>query len=241
MGIVKNILKKLFKENTIVLKQRISESAYWIKIKGENIKNAEFIPGYFLRVGVGFNDDELSLHGSVRSYSVWDIDKTKGTIDIAIATHSKGVGAKWIEECKVGDNVRYNWKKGNFILDDSADSYLFIGDLSALSHLYILQRNLPKNKQIESIVYSKHRDELYEDIDDTRPFEFYETQENPVNEIIEKVKEIVTKMNGKKMVYIGGDSRVCVALNKYFRNELNWETKQIKTKPFWNPDKKGLE
>lgn len=241
MGIVKNILKKLFKENTIVLKQRISESAYWIKIKGENIKNAEFIPGYFLRVGVGFNDDELSLHDSVRSYSVWDIDKTKGTIDIAIATHSKGVGAKWIEECKVGDNVRYNWKKGNFILDDSADSYLFIGDLSALSHLYILQRNLPKNKQIESIVYSNHRDDLYEDIDDSRPFEFYETQENPVKEIIEKVNESVPKMTGKKMVYIGGDSRVCVALNKYFRNELNWETKQIKTKPFWNPVKKGLE
>ncbi|WP_368855182.1 hypothetical protein [Polaribacter sp. 20A6] len=43
------------------------------------------------------------------------------------------------------------------------------------------------------------------------------------------------------MVYIAGDSRVYVALNHHFRNELNWSTKQIKTKPFWNPDKKGLE
>lgn len=193
MGIVKNILKNLFKENTIVHKQRISESAYWIKLKGENIKTADFKPGYFLRIGVGFDDDELSLHSSVRSYSVWDIDKTNGTLDIAIATHSKGVGAKWIEECKVGDTVRYNWKKGNFIVDDTADSYLFIGDLSALSHLYIIQRNLPENRQIESIVYCKHRDELYEDIDDTRPFVFYEMQENPVNEIIEKIKKSLPK------------------------------------------------
>nr|WP_197482116.1 SIP domain-containing protein [Polaribacter atrinae] len=48
-------------------------------------------------------------------------------------------------------------------------------------------------------------------------------------------------MKGIKMVYIAGDSRVCIALNQYFRKELNWNTKQIKTKPFWNPDKKGLE
>lgn len=241
MGIVKNILKNLFKENTIVLKQRISESAYRIQVKGENIKTTDFTPGYFLRVGVGFNNDELSLHSSVRSYSVWDIDKINGTMDIAISIHSKGVGAKWIAKCKAGDTINYNWKKGNFILDNSADSYLFIGDLSALSHLYIIQRNLPKDKQIESIVYYQHRNELFDDIDDTKPFNFYEMQETPVNEIIERIKEIVPKMKGKKMVYIGGDSRVCVALNKYFRKELNWETKQIKTKPFWNPNKKGLE
>jgi NADPH-dependent ferric siderophore reductase len=48
-------------------------------------------------------------------------------------------------------------------------------------------------------------------------------------------------MKGKQMVYIAGDSRVCVALNYYFKNYLNWNTKQIKTKPFWNPEKKGLE
>ncbi len=43
------------------------------------------------------------------------------------------------------------------------------------------------------------------------------------------------------MVYIAGDSRVCVALNHYFRKELHWDSKQIKTKPFWNPEKTGLE
>lgn len=241
MGFIKNVLKNLFKENTIIKKQRISENAYGIKIKGENIKTTDFIPGYFLRVGVGFDDDDLSLHNSVRSYTVWDIDKVNGTMDIAVATHSKGIGAKWIAECKEGDIVRYNWKKGTFILDDTADSYLFIGDLSALSHLYIIQRNLPESKHIESIVYSTHKDELYADIDESTPFKFYELPENPVDEIISIIEKILPKMTGKKMAYIGGDSRVCVALNRYFKNELKWDTKQIKTKPFWNPDKKGLE
>lgn len=52
--------------------------------------------------------------------------------------------------------------------------------------------------------------------------------------------EIVPKMTGRKIAYVGGDSRVCIALNQYFRRELNWATKQIKTKPFCNSDKKGL-
>lgn len=241
MGFVKNILKNLFKENKIILKQRISESAYRIRVEGDNIKTADFFPGHFLRVGIGLDDNEISIKDSVRSYSVWDIDKVNGTMDIAIATRSNGSGTKWVKNCKVGDVLNYNWKKGNFVLDESADSYLFIGDLSALSHLYVINRNLPKNKQIESIIYSQHFDELYEDINETKPFNFYEMDENPLDEVIEMVKITLPKMKGKKLIYIGGDSRICIGLNKYFKAEQSIHGEQIKIKPFWNPLKKGLE
>ncbi|MCG1036691.1 SIP domain-containing protein [Polaribacter sargassicola] len=62
-----------------------------------------------------------------------------------------------------------------------------------------------------------------------------------MDDILKVVKELASKLKGKKMVYIAGDSRVCIALNQYFRKELKWDVKQIKTKPFWNPSKKGLE
>lgn len=241
MGIIKNILKLVLKENTIVEKQKISEAAYKIRVQSDSIKDAEFVAGYFLRIGIGLTEESVTMQDFVRSYSVWHIDKINGTLDLAIATHSKGPGANWIEERKVGDKVYFTWKKGNFILDDSADSYLFIGDLSALSHLYMIRRDLPKNKQVESILYSQQINELFADIDGTTPFKFYELHQNPTEEIINKVEKIVPKMTGRRIVYVGGDSRVCVALNQYFRRELNWEMKQIKTKPFWNPDKKGLE
>ncbi|MEQ8807788.1 MAG: SIP domain-containing protein, partial [Imperialibacter sp.] len=73
------------------------------------------------------------------------------------------------------------------------------------------------------------------------PFTFYEMPPNPVPEIVEEVKKLVPEMKGRTMVYLAGDSRVCVALNQYFRKELHWSAKQVKTKPFWNPTKKGLE
>lgn len=241
MGIIKNLLKQIFSETTIYDKEKISESAYKISIKGESIKSAEFVPGYFLRISIGMNGNSLSRQDFMRTYSVWNIDKNNGTIDLAVATHSKGAGADWVEQLKTDDKIYFKWKKGNFLVDNNADSYLMIGDLSALSHLYMIKRNLPQDKQVVSILYSQHKDEFYTDIDGTTPFDYYEMPLNPYEEIINKIKEIVPKMNGIKMVYIGGDNRICIAVNKFFRKELHWETKQIKTKPFWNPNKKGLE
>lgn len=116
-----------------------------------------------------------------------------------------------------------------------------IGDLSALSHLYVIQRNLEKGKQIEGIIYSPDKREMFSDTDQTNPFGFYEMPLNPQEEVLDLVKGKVEKMQGKKMVYIAGDSRICIQLNKFFKKELGWNSNQVKTKPFWNPEKKGLE
>jgi NADPH-dependent ferric siderophore reductase len=242
MSLLENILKKVVLQDAIIeKKEKLSESDYKIRIKSEGIRTAEFEPGYFLRLGIGIGNDELSMKDKVRSYSVWDINQSEGYFDLAIAKESKGIGSQWVINCKVGETVYFKWKKGNFLLDETADSYLMIGDLSALSHLYILNRNLPKNKQVESIIYSENEADLFEDTNCSKPFNFYSLEQNPVEEVLALVKELAPKMKGNKMVYIAGDSRICVALNQFFRNELNWNTKQIKTKPFWNPDKKGLE
>lgn len=241
MGLFKTVLKQILEEGTVLSKEKISEAAFKIRIENRDIMNVSFIPGYFLRVAIGITEDTLSREDFVRSYSVWSIDRNHGTMDVAIATYSKGAGASWVKQLKPGDKVFFRWKKGKFLLDKSADSYLMIGDLSALSHLYMIRRNLPSTKQVESVIYSEHFGDLYPDIDGSGPLSFYEMPQNPIEQMIPRIQEVVPKMTGKKMVYVGGDSRVCVTLNHYFRKELNWQTSQIRIKPFWNPEKKGLE
>ncbi|WP_324027416.1 SIP domain-containing protein [Maribacter sp. BPC-D8] len=241
MGIVESIIKKVLEKGTIIEKTKLSDSVYKIRIQSDGIGNYDFEPGHFLRLGVGIGKDDISLKDKVRSYSAWDINKEKNTLDIAIATHSQGIGAQWVETCGPNDTVYFKWKKGKFLVDDSANSYLMIGDLSALSHLYIINRNLADNKQIKSVVYSQDSIDFFADVDGANPFDFHVMSENPSTEIIQKLNSIIPEMKGDTIVYIAGDSRVCIALTNYFRKELNWSTKQIKTKPFWNPDKKGLE
>ncbi|WP_020533188.1 FAD-binding oxidoreductase [Flexithrix dorotheae] len=242
MRIIENLLKSVVLEEGIITEKiKLSEAAFKIRLENKNISKTNFVPGSFLRMGIGIGNDELSMKDKIRSYSVWDINKDEGYLDVAIATHSNGIGSQWVKDCQVGDSVHFKWKKGKFLADDSADSYLLIGDLSALSHLYMIHRNIGYGKQVESILYSQGKNELFADVDGTLPFNFYELSPNPVKALTDKVKEIVPAFKGKKIAYIAGDSRICVALNQFFRKELQWETRQIKTKPFWNPEKKGLE
>jgi len=241
MSFVDNLIKRFLNTGVIEYKARLSASAYHIRLHSESLKSIDFTPGHFIRLGVGVGNNEASLKDKVRSYSVWNLDKTNGTMDLAIATHSNGIGAKWVENCEVGMEVSFTWKTGKFIQDNSADSYLMIGDLSALSHLYIINRHLPAEKQVESLLYSQNIEELYPDLNGEYPFNFYQMEQNPIERIKQKISEIIPSMKGLKMIYIAGDSRLCIALSKYLRQEMNWDTKQLKIKPFWNPEKKGLE
>jgi NADPH-dependent ferric siderophore reductase len=240
MAIIEALMKRLLNKATVVHKAPLTREVYHIKIQSESIKEATFLPGYFLRVGVGIDIDGLSTKDKIRSYSVWNLDKAKGIIDLAVATESKGPGAEWAKNCKVNDTLYFAWHKGKFIVDDSADSYLMIGDLSALAHLYCINDHL-SGKQVESIIYSQDKNDLFANLDGSKPFNFYQLPQNPTAELIAQIQEVLPKMNGNKQVYIGGDSRVCVALTQYFRNELGWSKDQLKVKPFWNPEKKGLE
>ncbi|AZQ64502.1 siderophore-interacting protein [Flammeovirga pectinis] len=241
MKIIEKILKSVLTETEIIYKKQLSKSAFHIRIQSEDFLKINIIPGAFLRVGIGIGKEELSMKDKIRSYSIWDFDQKKGVIDIAIATHSKGIGSYWVSNCKVGDKLFCKLKTGKFLIDEIADSYLMIGDLSALSHLYMIQRELGPNKYVKGIIYSDNKDDFFPDVDNKTPFDFYEKSQNPIDEVIGEIKKSLPLMHGEEIVYIAGDSRLCIALTKFFRNELKWKSNKIKTKPFWNPEKKGLE
>ena len=76
-----------------------------------------------MRVLVGKGDTELSLTEKVRSYSVWNLDKEKGELDMAVTTLGKGPGARCAMNCQEGDIVHFVWRKGRFNVDKSADEY----------------------------------------------------------------------------------------------------------------------
>ncbi|MCK0132606.1 SIP domain-containing protein [Flavobacteriaceae bacterium F08102] len=241
MALIENIIKKIMDTGVITSKEQLSKSVYKIEIQSEAIKTMDFVPGCFIRLGVGIGQNARAKKDMVRSYSIWNINKEKQTMDLAIATHSNGIGAQWVKDCTVGDTVYYKTKRGKFTVDTTADSYLMIGDLSALAHLYIINRYLAVDTHVESIIYTKDVSELYADIDNEKPFNFYSIEAYQPKEIIAKIEAITPRLKGVKMAYIAGDSRVCIAIHNYLRKAHKWNTKQIKTKPFWNPNKTGLE
>jgi NADPH-dependent ferric siderophore reductase len=240
MGIIENLISQFLTKGAITHKSALGRHAFHIRIQSESFKTAAYVPGYFLRLFCGKGRD-VALKDKIRSYSVWNYDRNKGSIDLAVCLHSDGPGATWAKECTIGDGIHFSWHQGKFIVDSSADYYVFVGDLSALGHLYEIRRNLPVTKKVVSIIYGEDEADFFPDIDHTHPFDFYTMPVNPGLLLIDILQQALQGQNGSGMVYIGGDSRVCVTLNQYFKQERKWGVRQIKAKPFWNPEKKGLE
>jgi len=241
MGIVSKLITSVLDKAIISYKAQLNPTTYHIQLYGDILKKTNYLPGYFVRIFVGRNRD-LAFKDNLRSYSAWKLNRLNGTLDLAICTHAEGPGSFWARACKVGDEVSFTWKKSNLVVDNTADNYLFIGDSSALGHLYEINRNLTKGKRIKSIIYDEMVANLFRDLDGTKPFDYYEfSAERASLRILKLLPGLLSDLSANTIVYVGGDSRVCVALSNHFHKELNWESHRIKTKPFWNPTKTGLE
>ena len=241
MGIITNLIAGFLDKATISYKTQLNPTTYHIQLHGEAFKKANYLPGYFVRIFVGRGKD-LAFKDNLRSYSAWKLNKLNGTLELAVCTHAEGPGSNWAKECRVGDEVSFTWKKCNLVVDDSAANYLFVGDSAALGHLYELRRNLGQGKVIRSLVYDEKKESLFADLNGSKPFDFHEiSSANATTTLLSLIPDILKDLSSDTTVYVGGDSRVCIALSNYFRKELKWDSRRIKTKPFWNPTKTGLE
>lgn len=240
MSFIESVAKLLTLNAIVIYKEKLNEHVFHLKIRGEDLSDLNYISGQHLRILVGLGKS-TAFKDKVRTYSVWNYDKDNQTIDIAVCTHSNGIGSKWITDLKIGEKIYFSKPKGNFVIDNSADFYIFVGDISALAHLYEIRRNLTAEKKVYSLIYSDKTEDFFEDLDKSVKFDFKKLPENSSDDIIKEITAFATISKGKGIVYLGGDGRVCVTLNKHFKKIFNWDTKQIKTKPFWHPDKIGLE
>lgn len=240
MGVIDNIITLVFKQGIIVHKSQLSKSVYHIRIQSTSFKNIEYTPGDFLRVFVGKGQTEFSIKEKIRSYSIWCLDTEKCELDMAVTILGKGPGAQWAIECKEGDIAHFIWHKGKFKIDSSADDYILIGDVSALSTLYDFNRRLT-GKKVYPIIYSQDEDDFFGDIDGSEPFKFNCIPNNSFAIIRIKLKFLKLKLKPNTNVYVAGDSRICVAVTQFLRKEWNWDSRRIKAKPYWNPEKTGLE
>lgn len=238
MSIIQSLIDKTFHSGVLIHKEKITPTTYHIRIKlKQELKN--YIPGQQLRVLVGL-DNITSLSNLVRTYSIWYYDELKNEANLAICTFSNGQGAKWVQALEYGDAVYFRGPEGKFTLNPNADNHLFFGDVSSLAHLYELNRHTGHLKTASGIVYSTSKSHYFDDIFPKRNFGFLESAANTLEDIITEISwNTIRKEN--TAVYIAGETAFCVGLHNYFKKELNFSPKQLKTKPFWHPDKKGLE
>ena len=240
MSITDRLAKTFLKQAQIVSKTVLAENVFHLTIQGKDLINLSYTPGQHLRIFIGYGNNS-SFRDKIRTYSIWKYDAAKGIIDMAVCAHTEGPGSNWIRAVLPGQELFFSPPQGKFTIDTSASFYLFVGDASALAHLYEIRRHLPSAKISKSIIYASRKEELFADIDGSYPFEFHELSPNPATTLIPLIENYIDENIDEGIAYIGGDGRVCVELNNYLRKTQDWKSKNIRTKPFWMPGKTGLE
>lgn len=215
--------------------RQIARHTYHLKIQSEDFRQMAYIPGFTLNMYLGdpFTEPEVAD----RKYSFWNYDSENQIADIAICTFSKGKGAAWIQTLQPGDMVYFKPPRGKLLVDTSADKYLLIGDITALSHLYEIYRYLPADKDIFSFIYVKAAADIFPDIDGRLPFSYHIINPVSAKAITRQVILHLPEDIDRAMAYILGDPDTSVMLHNYFKKERAFPAQSLKTKPFWKTEK----
>lgn len=240
MRITDSLARGFLNSAEVISKTEIAEHVFHVVLSGKELKNLPYVPGQHVRIFIGYGMD-TGFKDKIRTYSVWKYNSVSGTLHMAICAHSDGPGSNWIKSLETGSTVYLSAPKGKFIVDAAASEYVFIGDSSALAHLYEIRRHLPVDKSIRGIIYAEKETQLFPDINGSSPFDFYALPENPLQQIEKIMHDAYAGNASETIAYIGGDGRMCIGLHAYFKKVKGLHTRNIKTKPFWMPGKKGLE
>lgn len=227
-----NILNKPgLQSGQVMANKQIAAHTYHLKIQSDDFAKMQYIPGFTIDFFLG---NPIKHPGCEdRKYSFWNYEPVYNTADFAICTFSNGKGAEWVQKLKKNDTIFFKPPKGKLLIDNSAENYLLIGDVTSLSHLYEINRNLAINKHVFNFIYAEKKDDFFPDIDDSFPFSHHIMMpalvENTVQEVISSLPEDLSNT----IAYIFGHPGVCIALHNYMKYERNFPLKNLKTKPFW--------
>lgn len=89
---------------------------------------------------------------AMRDYTPRRIDLERGELDIDFVIHGDGPASTWAEQAKPGDHLHIGGPRGSLIVPDIFDSYLLIGDETALPAIARRLEELPANREALVVV-----------------------------------------------------------------------------------------
>src|SRR5699024_5762206 len=147
-----------------------------------------------------------------------------------VCAHTNGPGSRWAKNIEVNSHVLISSPLGKFTLNSRKKKHVFIGDISALAHLYNFLQHLPPEHSLKGIIYGDDKNKLFSDFDGSQPFIFYQSTPRLKYLLLEYCRNL--EVDKDTMIYIGGEGEIGVSLYKFFIKERKISRKQLKVKPF---------
>lgn len=246
--LVNTLRDALFLSATVSETEQLTPNMRRVRFAGPRLQGLNWTPGQHVRLQVaGLIDSVLRLraHDALRTYSIYDVDPTDGTLDIVMLDHGYDRDAetparRWAATVSFGDQVNLTRPQGNFVIRQDAPYHLFAGEETASVAFAAMLRALPSDAVVHGVLEAG---DAADHLPLARSLTLVERGAASAanSAVLADALRALELPDEPGTAYLAGEARTIQTLRKILINERGWDRRQIRTKPFWTPGRTGME
>jgi NADPH-dependent ferric siderophore reductase len=198
-----------------------------------------WIAGQHVQVQVAARPGPLNrLTGLHRTYTVADYNGS--TMDLCVFDHGEGPGAHWARTAEAGDEVLITRPQGGFVVQEDDPYRLFVGDETASAAFDAMLRDLPDTTTTHVVIEADSAEDALPIPHEVHWTYRHGTPAGNPGLLVDAVNALELPAH-PGIAYLAGEARAIQAVRAHLIRDRGWTRQRILTKPFWTPDRTGLE
>jgi len=185
-----------------------------------------------LVLGAGKTDQPMP---AMRDYTPRRYDLNTLELDIDFVLHGDGPAATWAEQAKPGQFLHIGGPRGSMIVPDIFDSYLLIGDETALPAIARRLEGLAANRRALVIVEVENGAEQQRLESAAQVDVIWVLREGGKNHLLTTVQQ-VTLPTGNLYAWVATESKVSRQIRRVLLDEHRLDDQFVKAAGYWRLD-----
>ncbi|PRY41600.1 siderophore-interacting protein [Umezawaea tangerina] len=211
-----------------------------VTLTGPDLAGLDWQPGRHVRLQVAAGPAAVDwLVGVLRTYTVWHYHDQ--TMQLVVFDHGDGPGAHWARTTRSGDELMLMKPQGSFVTAP-APYHLFVGEETAQAAFGPMLRALPDGTKAFGVIEVDSPEERLElGSGATLEWSYRRGRSAASSEtLVEAVRGLELPAEPGR-AYLAGEARTIQLVRRHLVEERNWPRRNVLTKPFWTPGRKGMD
>ena len=235
-GLIEGVVLKLFTRSAkITAVEALTDSFRLITLGGEALQGVPWIPGQKVQMQFG--------SWVQRTYTPISWDAHSGSTQLLAYLHGDSPGANWARSVELGDSCTLFGPRDSLNLNALERPALLFGDETSFGLAHALRFTPGKARGVELVLEVASQDAARTVLERVGVANAHLVTRTAGDAHLQEVEEKVAAILGKEPLeqcVLSGKSTSIQRLNRTLR-QRGLSSRQIKTRAYWAPGKKGLD
>lgn len=181
----------------------------------------------------GFNLKGDGPQPAMRDYTPRRFDLGLGELEIDFVLHGDGPAATWAEQAAVGQHLHIGGPRGSMIVPDIFDSYLLIGDETALPAIARRLEQLPAGRRVLAVIEVANASEQ-QTLESAADVQVIWVRRGEAD-VLSTVAHLQVP-SGKLYTWVATESKLSRQIRRVLLDELHIDEALLKVAGYWRAD-----